>query len=378
MDFGLSRQQEMIKNMVHEFAERELVPNADRWEDSGEFPREIMGKMAELHIFGTSVDSKYGGNSLGHLVEMIIVEELCRGYSPAGMYYTLVEENAWVLQQFAVEELKNKFIPDLCRGLKSPCFATTEPSGGSYVAGMQTTAEDTGDGYTINGRKVFISLAANADFALVAARHNGKIDIFLVERDTPGFEIPRREKYFGESSFPVSEVAFNNCYVPRNHLIGDMGSGIGMLLQMLIMHARPHTGAVAMGIARNAFEAAIKFARERKLGGTAVGEFQAIQMMLADMDTEIDAARWLVYQCAWLLDQGKTSREVAKESARVKYYCVEMAINVCRRAVQIMGGYGVSLDFPPIRRLNDALLLLPASGTPEITRILVARELLKR
>ncbi|MGV8057364.1 MAG: acyl-CoA dehydrogenase family protein [Smithellaceae bacterium] len=378
MDLGLNRQQEMLKNMVHEFALRELLPNANGWDDKGEFPaKAVLSKMGELKLLGMGVNKEFGGNSLGHMARMIVTEEIAWAYPPAAMCFTGVDESAWILQTYAAEEVKQKFIPAMCKGEKTVCFAATEPTGGSDMSGMQTTAEDTTDGYVINGRKVFISFAEGADFCILNARHNGKIDVFIMEKGTPGFEITRREKMWGLRGDPINELVFSNCRIPKNYLLGNSGSGAGILIAAISMVARPAAGAIAVGIARCALEAAVKFAKERKLGGKAVGDFQAIQTMLADMDTEIDAARWLTYQCAWLLDQGKSSREVAKESARAKLYGTDMANNVCRKAVQIMGGYGVSLDYPAIRRLNDAVALIPANGTMEVSRIIIAREILK-
>jgi butyryl-CoA dehydrogenase len=307
----------------------------------------------------------------------IVTEELAWAYPVAAMLFTGVDETAWILQTYATEEIKDKFIPAMCKGEKTVCFAATEPTGGSDMSGMQTAAEDADDGYVINGRKVFISFAEGADFAVLNARHNGKIDVFIMDRDTPGFEVIRREKMWGLRGDPINEVVFSNCKVPKDYLLGKVGGGAGILVAAISMVARPAAGIIAVGLARRAFEAAVKFAKERKLGGHMIGDFQAIQMMLADMDTEIDAARWLTYQAAWLLDQGKNSREVAKESARAKLYGTEMANNVCRKAVQILGGYGVTLDYPVIRRLNDAIALIPANGTLEVSRVVIARELLK-
>lgn len=378
MDFGLSRQQEMLKNMVHEFAQKELVPNANQWDDNLSFPsKTVLSKMGELKLLGMGVDTKFGGNSLGHVARLLVTEELAWGYAPAAMCFTGVDESAWILQTYASEELKQKFIPAMCRGEKSVAFAATEPTGGSDMSGMQTTAEDTDDGFVINGRKIFISFAEQADFCVLNARYKGKIELFIVEKGTPGFEVTRREKMWGLCGDPVNEIAFTDCRIPKGNMLGSGGSGIGILVSAISMIARPASGAIALGIARSALEAALKFARERNLGGHPISDFQAIQMMLADMDTELDAAKWLVYQCAWLFDQGKSSREVAKEAARCKLYATEMANNVCRKAVQILGGYGVSLDFPVIRRYNDAIALIPANGTLEIARITIAREVLK-
>lgn len=377
MDFDLSRQQEMLKSMVHEFAARELVPNAARWDDSGEFPMEIVPRIAELQLHGTNVEIKYGGNNLGNIATMLIAEELSWGYTPAAMYFANVNECAWLLQNFAPEEIRQNYIPSTCKGEKLTSFATTESNGGSDISGMQARAEDSDDGYVINGRKIFISFAEVADICLVSAVHNGKIDVFVVEKGTPGFEVTRREKMWGLRGDPLGELVFNNCQVPKGNMLGSEGSGMNILITALSKIARPTFGAIAVGLARSSFDTTLNFARERKLSGTAIGNFQAIQMMLADMDTEISAAKWLVYHCAWLLDQGKNSREVNKESAQVKLYTAEMANNICRKAVQIMGGYGVSLDYPVIRRFNDAVALIPAIGTLEISRIITARELLK-
>lgn len=378
MDFGLNRQQEMIKDMVREFVQEELAPNVARWDDSGEFPVQILRKIAGLRLIGTGVEMGYGGNKLGHTAAMLIIEELSRGYPAAAMMFSVVDACSWILQRHAAQELKEKYIAAICRGEKYACFATTEPTGGSYIAGMQTTAQDRNGGFIISGRKALISMAGIADLAIVSARHNGKIDIFAVEKGIAGYAAPRQERMWGLRGCPLSELVFSDCYLPRESLLGKEGDGMKLILQNLVANARPGAGALAAGLARGAFDEAARFVTERKLGNKYISDFQAIQMMLADMDTAIDAARWLLYHCAWLLDQGRTSREIARESAMVKLFCVDVAIDVCRKAIQVMGGYGVSLDYTPLRRLNDALAMLAADGTPEINRLIIAGELLKK
>ena len=197
----------------------------------------------------------------------------------------------------------------------------------------------------------------------------------MVEKGTPGFEIGKRENISGLRSLPINEVIFTNCRIPRENLIGAEGGGLALAMTSFVLIARPTVAAVALGIARGSYEAALKFAKERKLYGAPIAELQAIQFMLADMEVEVEAAKWLCYYAAWLIDQGKSSREIGRDIARAKLYATEVAGSVSLKAIQVMGGYGVTAEYQVIRRLNDALTLFPATGTNQIMRVTIGREI---
>jgi alkylation response protein AidB-like acyl-CoA dehydrogenase len=375
MDFALTREQEMLRNMVREFAEKELAPRAFTLDEAGEFPRELVQRMAQLGLIGILAPKKYGGSEMGHVARMIAMEEIARVYPPLAFFYEGNDGAIFLLHTAGTEAQKDKFLPAICRAEKLCCFAVTEPAGGSNPAGMQTVAESVEDGYVINGRKVFITLGGVADLCFLVAKHGERFSTFLVEKGTPGFEVTRRENISGLRSIPVSELVFTNCRLPKENLVGAEGAGLTTALTTFTLLARPGVAAVALGIAQGAYEAALKFAKERKLYGPPIAELQAIQFSLADMETEVQAARWLCYYVAWLVDQGKSSREITRDAARAKLFTTEVASRVCLKAIQVLGGYGVTTEYQVIRRLNDALALLPAAGTNEIMRVTLGREI---
>ena len=277
----------------------------------------------------------------------------------------------YALDNYGSEEQKKKYLPDLCKGVKTSAFAVTEPSGGSDPSNLMTVANPNGEGYVVNGRKTYISHADVADVIGFLAKTGDSFSVFLVEKDTPGFEVTRRETRPGLRSVPLNEFVLTNCQLPKENLVGQEGRGMGAAITTISVIGRTGAAGVALGAAQGAYEAAVKFCKERVLYGKPIASLQAIQFMLADMDTELQAARWLYYYPAWLLDEGKSPREVSTEIARAKLYCVDMAIRNCTKAVQVMGGYGLSPEYQVERLLRDVLELLPAAGTQEIMRITI-------
>lgn len=375
MEFTLSREHQMLRDMVRNFAETEVAPRTAELDEKGELPYDLVKRMAELGLIGIFTPREYGGSALGFLARTIAMEEISRVYPPLGFFYEGNDGGLYMIQAFGTEEQKKKYLPLLCRAEKLSCFAVTEASGGSNPADMQTTAEATPEGYVINGRKMFITLGGVADYCCVVAKSKERHSAFVVEKGTAGFEAVRRENLLGIRCIPVSELSFTNCRIPADNRLGDEGAGMAIALGTITMIARPGVASIALGVARGTFETALKFAKERKLGGSPIMNFQAIQFSLADMEAEVEAARWLCYYAAWLLDQGKSSREVTRDTARAKLFATETAQRVALRAVQIMGGYGMVHEYGAIRRFNDALILFPSAGTNEVMRMTIGREL---
>lgn len=377
MDFTLTREQEMVKKMAREFAEREIAPRAAMLDEKREFPQDIVPKMAKQGLIGISSPKEYGGGGMSPIARLLATEEIARVYPPLAWLYSTNEEVILVFQMVANEEQKKRYLVPLVKGEKTSCFAVTEPSGGSNPTVMATIGKPVDDGYIINGRKVFITNGGRADICIFVAKTGEKSTLFVVDNHTPGYEIGRRENISGLRAVFINELIFNNCRIPRANILGEEGAGLAIALTDFNLLARPGVTTIALGIARGAHEAALKFAKERKLYGAPIAELQSIQFALADMDIEIEAAKWLHYYCLWLIDQNKSSRELTKHVARAKAFVTEVATKVCLKAIQIMGGYGTTTEYGVVRRLHDALACIPGGGTSEIMKVTIARELLR-
>jgi butyryl-CoA dehydrogenase len=361
----------MLKNTVRELAESKIAPKVLQRDERGEFPFDLVKEIGKIGLIGLVIAKEYGGSGMGHLARLITIEEISRIYPSLGFFLQTGNLFMYALDNFGSEEQKKKLLPDLCQGMKVASLAVTEPGGGSDPSGTMTAANPEGDGYMVNGRKTYISLAGVADAVGFLAKTGDSFSIFFVEKGTPGFEITRREAQIGFRSLPISEIVLTNCRLSKENLIGQEGRGMGAALTAISVMGRTGAAGIALGAAQGAYEAALKFCKERVLYGQPIAKLQALQFMLADMSTEIEAARWLYYLPASLLDQGKGAREVGTEIARAKLYCVDMAIKNCTKAVQIMGGYGLSPEYEVERRLRDVLELLPAAGTQEIMRVTI-------
>jgi butyryl-CoA dehydrogenase len=379
MDFELTELQRETERLCREFAARELIPNARRWDEEHTFPREAVKKLAELSLLGVAVPEPYGGAGLDNVAYAIAIEEISRGCASTGVILS-VNNSLYCdpLLKFGNEQQKREFLVPYARGEKLGCFGLTEPEAGSDAAAQKTTALRKGDHYLINGSKNWITNGPVADaivlFAMTdrAAGHRG-ISAFVVPTDTPGFNRAKPDRKMGISAAHSCTMFFEECRVPAKNLLGQEGDGFKIAMSTLD-GGRIGIAAQAVGIARAAFEEARSYALERKTFGQAIAQHQAIQFMLADMATELDAARLLTHQAARLKDAG--GRHSA-ESAMAKLYASEMASRVTNKALQVFGGQGYSKEFDAERHVRDARITEIYEGTSEIQRMVISASLLK-
>jgi butyryl-CoA dehydrogenase len=379
MEFELNEEQKMLRSTLHTFAVAELEPAAARLEKTGDFPAAEVRKMAGLGLFGLTIPEKYGGSGRGMTELCIAVEELARASAAIDNYLRVSLSLAIVpIMEYGTEEQKQKYLPPHARGEKMACFALTEAGAGSDPSGILTTAVRRAGGYVINGIKTFISIGDKAEIVVVFASTDRSlkgrgITAFVMDKDTAGLAVGKHEDKMGLRGFASTELIFQDCYVPEANRIGGEGQGLRIALTALDV-SRITVGAEAVGISRAAFETALKYAKERQQGGQPIAEYQAIQWMLADMATQIDAARLLTYRAACLADRGQP---FVKEAAMAKVFASEVSSFVTNKALQIHGGYGYSKDYPLERYLRDAKITEIYEGTSEIMRLTIARSLLK-
>jgi alkylation response protein AidB-like acyl-CoA dehydrogenase len=376
MDFNLTREQEMLRETVREFTQRELAPKALALDEKGEFILDIVKKTAELGLVGIITSREYGGTGMGHLARMITIEELSRSYASLGFFFQTGQIGLYILENFGSDELKKKYLPLLCRADLIAATALTEAGGGSDLASITTAAEVDGDEYIINGRKVLITLAPECDLAVIVAKTGDRYSAFLVERGMAGFDTPRREDFPGLRSAPVGDLVFTNCRVPKANLIGGEGRGVAAAMAGIGAVGRTGVAGVALGTAEGCHDAALKYAKERKLYGRPIAELQAVQFMLVDADLEIEAARWLSYRAAWLLDQGVNPRDAGDDIARAKLYTCDLASQIALKAIQVMGGYGAIPEYEVVRRLNDSIEFFAAAGSQETMKNTIGRSII--
>lgn len=378
MDFQLTEEQQMMQRMVRDFAEKEIRPIAQEMDASGQFPWEVIRKMGGLGLLGLPVPEEYGGCGADTITYAIAVEEISRVSGSVGI--TLSAHTSLgldLIYRFGTEEQKHKYLPSLAAGKGLAAFGLTEPEAGSDAAAVKTTAVLDGEQWVINGQKTFITSGSIADVVIVAAvtdKSAGSrgISNFIVEKDTPGFRPGRDEEKMGLKGSVTSQLFFEDCRVPKENLLGQPGEGIKQFL-ITLDGGRISIGAMAVGLAQGALEAAVKYSKERVQFGQPIARFQAIQWMIADMATEIEAARWMVYRAAWLKDQGV---RFTKEAAMAKLYASEAAERACFKAIQIHGGYGYVREYDVERIYRDNRLMTIGEGTSEIQRLVIARQVL--
>jgi butyryl-CoA dehydrogenase len=379
MDFDLAPEHDMIRQSVRDFADREIRPIAARVDKSGQFPRETIAKMAGLGLLGMVIPQEFEGAGLDAVALSIAVEEVARVCGSHALimaaHNSLCTGAIWLAGS---EAQRRRYIPDLASGRKLGAWALTEPTSGSDAAAMQARAKSTKEGWVLNGTKTLCTNAPVAGTFVIHAstnpsKGNQGISAFIVERGNPGLSIGTVEDKMGVRGSPTSQVILEDCRVPKDSLLGKENEGFANALKILD-GGRIGIGSMAVGISQGAFEESVKYAKERVQFQRPIAELQAIQFMLADMATRIDAARTLVRRAAWLKDQGLPFK---KEAAMAKLYASETSSFVTNKAVQIHGGYGYITDYPVERMLRDAKLTEIGEGTSEIQRIVIARELLR-
>ncbi len=378
MNFELNEEQAAVLEAVKDFADNELAPHAREVDESGKFPWEKVRKLAALDMMGIPVGEEYGGLGMDFLTWAVVGEELSRSCTTTGAVYGAHMLAVYPLMLFATDEQKKRFLTPLAKGEKVGAFGLTEPMAGSDAGNVQTCAELKGDHYILNGTKIFITNGGEAEIYVIIANVEPEkgprgLTAFIVEKGTPGFSFGKNEEKMAFHSLPNRELIFQDCAVPKENLLGRERRGFRVAMETLTV-GRIGMGIGAVGVARAAFECALPYSKQRLQFGKPISAFEAVQMMLADMATEIDAARLLCLRAAWLKDQG---RPFEKEAAMAKVYSSEVAMRVTTKAVQVLGGYGYTRDFPVERYMREAKLFEIVEGTSEIQRLVIASHLLR-
>ncbi|KFN04227.1 acyl-CoA dehydrogenase [Bacillus clarus] len=379
MHFKLSEEHEMIRKMVRDFARNEVAPTAAVRDEEERFDRALFAQMAELGLTGIPWPEEYGGIGSDYLAYVIAVEELSRVCASTGVTLSAHTSLAgWPLFKFGTEEQKQKFLRPMAEGKKIGAYGLTEPGSGSDAGGMKTTANRDGDHYVLNGSKIFITNGGIADIYIVFALTDPQskqrgTSAFIVESDAPGFSVGKKESKLGIRSSPTTEIMFEECRIPVENLLGEEGQGFKIAMQTLD-GGRNGIAAQAVGIAQGALDASVEYARERHQFGKPIAAQQGIGFKLADMATNVEAARLLTYQAAWLESEGLP---YGKESAMSKVFAGDTAMKVTTEAVQVFGGYGYTKDYPVERYMRDAKITQIYEGTQEIQRLVISRMLTK-
>ena len=377
--YELTEEQMLLRNTLREFAQGEIAPRAAKLDETAEFPWENIKKMRELDLFGMVFPPEYGGAGLDTLSYAIAVEEISRACASTGI--TLAAHTSlctWPIYRFGSEAQKKKYLPALCSGEKLGAFGLTEPEAGSDAGGTKTRAVKEGDKWKVNGRKIYItngSVAGTAVFTAVTTPGIGVkgISSFIIEKGTPGFQPGTKERKLGHRASDTSELLFENAVIPGDAMLGEEGQGFKQFM-MTLDGGRISIGAMSVGIAQAALDSALKYAQERRQFGKAIAEFQAIQLLLADMATEVESARLLVYQTARHKDRGANFTRFA---AMAKLKASEVSMKCANLAIQIYGGAGYMVDHPVERYFRDAKLMEIGEGTSQIQMLVIAREMLR-
>ena len=380
MDFEFTEEQNEIRRTVRQFAESEIRPHVMEWDEAQHFPQEILGSLAKLGLTGVVFPAEFGGSGLGYVEYVTVIEELARVDGSVAIivaaHTSLCAGHVFIAGS---EDQKRKYLVPLARGEKLGCWSLTEPQAGSDAGGTRTTARLDGNKWILNGAKTFTSNGTHADICVAMAvtdktAHKHGISAFIIEKGTPGFRPGKKENKLGLRASDTTEVVFEDCRVPRENCLGEPGQGFIDSLKVLDK-GRISIAALAVGMAQGAYEASVNYAKQRRQFGRPIAEFQAIQFKLADMATEIDAARLLTLRAATLADGG---RRVTREGSMAKLFAGEVAVRVANEAVQIHGGYGFIKDYPVEKYYRDVKLCTIGEGTSEIQRMVIARELLRK
>ncbi len=379
MEFKLSEEHQMMKKLFREFADNEIAPHAEHIDKTGEFPRENLRKLATEGHMGIPIPEEWGGAGADFLTYMFCLEEISRACATTGVILAVhTSLGIYSILYHGTEEQKNKFVRPLSQGDMLGAFALSEPGAGSDAAALKTRARKEGDHYILNGNKVFITSAGEADVYVVFTtmdpeKRTRGITAFLVEKDSPGLLIGAKEKKMGLNGSATCELIFEDCRVPAENLLGEEGGGFKIAMSLLD-GGRIGIAAQGLGIAQAAFDAALQYAKTREQFGRPISDFQAIQFKLADLATELEAARLLVYRAAFHKDK---DLPCTREASMAKVFATDLAMKAGIEAVQIYGGYGYSREYPVERYMRDAKVTQIYEGTNQIQRIVIAREYLK-
>jgi alkylation response protein AidB-like acyl-CoA dehydrogenase len=379
MNFEISENQTMIARMVREFAEKEIRPHVMTWDESQEFPRQLFRKMGDLGLMGVLVPTEYGGSGLGYFEYISVIEEIAKVCGSIGL--SVAAHNSLCtnhILEFGNEEQKRKYLPKLAGGEWIGAWGLTEANTGSDAMRMKCTAVKDGEFWVINGTKNWITHGISGEVAVVLVRTGELLDskgitAFIVERGTPGFSGGKKENKLGMRASETAELIFEDCRIHESQMLGQLGEGFYQAMKILD-GGRISIGALAMGIAKGAYEASLKYAKERQQFGQPIANFQAISFKLADMAAEIEASEMLLYKAA---DLKNRKEKVTKLGAMAKYYASEVSVRVSTDAVQIFGGYGYTKDFPVEKFYRDSKLCTIGEGTSEIQKLVISREILK-
>ena len=380
MEFELTEEQQQMKMSVREFAEAEIAPHVMEWDEAQHFPVELQPKLAALGLMGVLFPEEYGGAGLGYVEYATAIEELSRVDGSVGI--SVAAHNSLCsnhIFQYGSDAQKQKFLGPLARGEQLGAWGLTEPGAGSDASGTRTTAVKQDGNWVVNGSKNFITHAIHADTCVAFASNDRSkqskgITAFIFEKGMKGFTPSKKENKLGLRASETASVVFEDCVVPDENRLGEEGMGFVNAMEILD-GGRISIAALAVGIAQGAYESALRYSGERQQFGKLIREFQAIQFKLADMATQIEAARLLMYRAAWMKDQGKRT---TKESSMAKLFAGEMSVRVCEEAIQIHGGYGYTKDYPAEKYWRDSKLCTIGEGTSEIQRIIIAREILRQ
>jgi butyryl-CoA dehydrogenase len=379
MEYFFNEDQEMIRDLMRQIAEEKVVPVREELDEKEEFPWDIMKALSQADLFGLFIPEEYGGLGKGCLELCIAVEELSRACLGVCTTYAANALGTYPLLFYGNEEQKKKYLPDIASGKRLVAFGLTEANAGSDAAGIQTTAQKDGSEFVLNGTKQWITNGGEAEiYTIIAMTDKTKgargASAFIVEKDTPGFTFGKKEKKMGIRASSTRELVFDDCRIPKENIIGK--EGLGFIIAMKTLdNARAGVGAQGVGVAQGAFEEAVKFARQRVQFGHPIISFQAVQHMLADMATEIEAARSLVYAVARHVDSG--AKEISKESAMAKVFATDVAMKVTTDAVQVMGGSGYMREYPVEKMMRDAKILQIYEGTNQIQRNVIGQALIR-
>jgi len=379
MNFSLTKEQNLFLEMIKSFAEKEVKPLAAEIDEQERFPIETVQKMAKLGIMGIPFPAEYGGGNGDNLLYSLAVEELSKACATTGVIVSAhTSLCAAPIFEHGTEEQKRKYLPNLCKGEWIGAFGLTEPNAGTDASAQQTTAIVDGDHFILNGSKIFITNALYAHVYIVMAMTDKSkgtrgISAFIVERDTPGFSIGKKEKKMGIRGSATCELVFENCRIPKENLLGKLGGGFGVAMKTLD-GGRIGIASQALGIAQGAMDETLKYIKERKQFGKPIGHFQNTQFQLADLDTKIEASRLLVRIAAFKKDQ---KIPYAVDAARAKLFASETAMEVTNKAIQFHGGYGYTREYPVERMMRDAKITEIYEGTSEVQRMVIAAHLMK-